>query len=67
MMGVSAMGLVKPAPKDISTPKLSIRPSGVRVFTAHSVATTSMAVPHSSTWRVPRRATSQPASGMAAP
>jgi hypothetical protein len=67
MMGVSATGLVNPAPMDISTPKLASRPQAVRVFAAHSVASTRMAVPASSTKRVPWRATSQPASGMAAP
>ena len=67
MTGVSATGLVNPAPTDMRMPKLSSSPSGVRVFTAQSVDTTSRTVPASSTKRVPRRATSQPASGMAAP
>ena len=65
--GVSATGLVKPAPIDMRMPKLSSSCSGVRAVTAHSVDPTSMTVPASSTKRVPRRATSQPASGVAAP
>ena len=67
MTPVSATGLVNAAPTDIHTPKLQKMPAAERVLTAHSVEATKMAVPSSSTWRVPMRPTSQPARGMAKP
>ena len=47
--GVRATGLVKPAPTDMQTPKLQKMPWAERVLTAHSVDSTRMAVPSSST------------------
>ncbi|MOA59466.1 hypothetical protein D3C78_1840850 [compost metagenome] len=65
--GVSATGLVKASPTDSATPNDSRNSMGPRANTVHSDDATTMAVPVSSTKRVPRTLTRYPASGMARP
>ena len=65
--GVSATGLTKASPTDSSTPKASRKAVGPPAPTVHRMAAATMAVPASSTGRVPKRAIRCPATGIASP
>ena len=65
--GVTATGLVNARPIDSSTPKARPKLQASRASTVHTTETATIAVPSSSTTRVPKRATRWPASGIARP
>ena len=67
MMGVMATGLANARPTESSTPNDSRKPVAPWALMVHKVATSTMTTLASSTARVPRRAISQPASGIASP